>query len=102
MYKVFDYTNQAWTVDGFYVDCGHPAVGTVMGVGSPAPGEPFGGCDCYGRAHKGEAVSAKVMHEMDEREGEVFKHRRDYIASFSRDLDPEDQAYFMEQLKEEK
>ena len=86
MYKVFDYTNQAWTVDGVYVDCGHPVAGTVMGAGSPAPGEAFGGCDCYGRAHAGEAVAAKVMHEMDEREGNVFKHRRDYIASMCRDL----------------
>jgi hypothetical protein len=71
MIRIFDYTNQAWTVDGVYVDCGHPAAGTVMGAGSPAPGEPFGGCDCYGRAHKGEPVSAEILAEQDEREGSV-------------------------------
>ena len=67
MTKLFDYTNQAWTQDGAYVDCGHPAAG----------------CECYGRAHAGEAVSEEVMHEMDEREGNVLKHRRDYIALLS-------------------
>ncbi len=50
----YDYDNQAWIVDGVYRDCGHPEKGTVMGPGSPAPGEPFRGCDCYGRAHAGE------------------------------------------------
>jgi hypothetical protein len=60
MKRRFDYTHQAWTVDGRYVDCGHPAAGTVMGADSPAPGEPFQGCNCYGRAHAGEMVSAGV------------------------------------------
>ena len=54
----YDYTNQAWTAGGLYLDCGHPAAGTVMGAGSPAPGERFQGCRCYGRAHAGEGVSA--------------------------------------------
>ena len=79
MAKLFDYTNQAWTVDGIYVDCGHPVAGTVMGVGSPAPGEAFRGCECYGRAHAGEPVSEKVMDEMFDREWGVLKHRRNYI-----------------------
>jgi hypothetical protein len=35
---VYDYDRQAWTVDGRYVDCNHPA----------------GVCNCYGRAHAGE------------------------------------------------
>ena len=69
----FDYTNQAWTVDGFYVDCEHPAAGTIMGAGSPAPGEPFAGCNCYGRAHQGEAVSAEIIAEQDERERFVIE-----------------------------
>jgi hypothetical protein len=51
----YDYVNQAWTRDGVYVDCNHPAAGTLMGPDSIAPGEEFGGCDCYGR------VSAKVI-----------------------------------------
>ena len=93
MTTLFDYTNQAWTVDGLYVDCGHPEAGTVMGVGSPAPGEAFRGCECYGRAHAGEAVSEEVMHEMDEREGNVLKHRRDYIALLSGAEEPPDWVY---------
>ena len=64
MATLFDYTNQAWTVDGVYVNCGHPAEGTVMGAGSPAPGEAFRGWECYGWAHAGEPVSEKVMQEM--------------------------------------
>jgi len=35
----YDYTNQAWTVDGRYVDCCHPAAMN---------------CTCYGRKHAGE------------------------------------------------
>tara|TARA_R110000765_G_scaffold388682_1_gene481019 strand:+ start:421 stop:681 length:261 start_codon:yes stop_codon:yes gene_type:complete len=66
MATLFDYTNQAWTVDGVYVDCGHPVAGTVMGAGSPAPGEAFRSCECYGRAHAGEPVSEKVMDEMED------------------------------------
>jgi hypothetical protein len=37
----FDYTHQAWVVDGRYVTCGHP---------------PTMACGCYGRAHAGEAA----------------------------------------------
>jgi len=61
MPSMFDYINQAWTEDGIYVDCNHPPVGSVMGDDGPAPGEEFGGCNCYGRAHEGERVSAKVI-----------------------------------------
>ena len=67
----FDYTNQAWTQDGVYLDCNHPLVGTLMGPDSPAPGEIFQGCECYGKAHAGEPVSAKIIAEMDERERSV-------------------------------
>ena len=61
MLSMFDYTNQAWTEDGIYVDCNHPPVGSVMGDDGPVPGAEFVGCDCYGRAHEGERVSAKVI-----------------------------------------
>ena len=60
----YDYTNQAWTAGGLYLDCGHPAAGTVMGAGSPAPGERFQSCRCYGRAHAGEAGSADIVAGM--------------------------------------
>ena len=35
----YDYTNQAWVVDGKYVRCGHVTE-----------------CACYGKLHEGEAV----------------------------------------------
>lgn len=35
----FDYTRQAWVIDGFYVRCGHP---------------DSMNCRCYGREHEGE------------------------------------------------
>lgn len=35
----FDYTRQAWVVDGFYVRCAHPESMT---------------CGCYGRTHEGQ------------------------------------------------
>lgn len=35
----YDYTNQAWVVDGKYVRCGHKAEI---------------GCKCFGRQHEGE------------------------------------------------
>jgi hypothetical protein len=71
----FDYTNQAWTMlrnddVWIYVDCGHPAVGTVMGVSSPAPGEIFKGCECYGKVHQGKAVPEEIVEEMWKRETE--------------------------------
>ena len=36
----FDYTRQAWVVDGVYVTCGH-----------------LSKCDCYGKAHAGEPAN---------------------------------------------
>jgi hypothetical protein len=39
----YDYDNQAWYQNGVYVLCGHPA--------------SFD-CDCYGKLHAGEKVSA--------------------------------------------
>ncbi len=35
----YDYTNQAWLVDGRYISCQHPA---------------SMGCDCFGKLHAGE------------------------------------------------
>jgi len=48
----YDYTNQAWVLNGVYQDCGHPQVGerTVLG-------DVFEGCICYGRQHAGEATT---------------------------------------------
>jgi hypothetical protein len=37
----YDYTNQAWLVDGLYTDCSHP---------------PSMRCRCFGRLHLGEAA----------------------------------------------
>jgi hypothetical protein len=67
----FDYRNQSWTFNGKYVDCGHPPAGTVMGPGSPAPGELFDGCACYGKQHAGEIVSASTVAEILERHGDA-------------------------------
>lgn len=53
----FDYENQAWVINGVYMDCGHPEAGEVMApfMGLREEGETrFPGCRCYGRAHKGE------------------------------------------------
>ena len=40
----YDYTHQAWVVNGKYQDCGHP--------------ESMN-CDCYGRAHAGEVANTQ-------------------------------------------
>jgi len=37
----FDYTNQAWVIDGKYVTCGHSINMN---------------CGCYGRIHEGEMI----------------------------------------------
>ncbi len=42
----FDYTNQAWTIDGKYVRCGHPE---------------HMGCQCYGKLHEGETAEAGAL-----------------------------------------
>ena len=39
----YDYTNQAWVMDGRYQDCGHA--------------ETFN-CSCFGRKHKGQEVTS--------------------------------------------
>jgi len=41
----YDYTNQAWVVDGKYVRCGHPD-----GMN----------CGCYGKRHEGENSTEAV------------------------------------------
>jgi hypothetical protein len=40
----YDYTLQAWVVDGRYVPCGHPASMN---------------CACYGRLHAGETATER-------------------------------------------
>jgi hypothetical protein len=42
----FDYVNQAWTVDGLYVACGHPA------------SDP---CGCFGKLHAGQAAKLENL-----------------------------------------
>jgi len=39
----FDYTNQAWTSDGVYMDCGHYEAGTILGPGGLNSGKVFRG-----------------------------------------------------------
>ena len=49
----FDYTNQAWTVDGVYVRCGHP--------------ESMD-CRCYGKAHAGQPAPIENLPTATETE----------------------------------
>jgi len=51
LWNGFDYSNQAWVVQGRYVDCGHP--------------EDFH-CNCFGRLNEG--VSSQATFESDLRE----------------------------------
>ena len=54
----YDYTNQAWIIQGVYAKCGCPKPGTIVDPGQPGgPGGPkFVAtlCRCYGRLHEGE------------------------------------------------
>ena len=62
----YDYTNQAWIVDGVYAMCFCPEPGTVVDPGRlGGPGGPkyvATLCNCYGRVHEGEppAVGASI------------------------------------------
>lgn len=47
----FDYDNQAWVIDGKYVRCGHRINDS--------------NCNCYGRIHEGEHVSADVAEKLN-------------------------------------
>jgi len=49
LFNGYDYTRQAWVVDGLYVACGHTRVNPLTGKTTP--------CTCYGRAHEGEPVT---------------------------------------------
>lgn len=42
----FDYENQAWVVDGLYVNCGHPETMD---------------CNCFGRKHAGQSFTHLAM-----------------------------------------
>jgi hypothetical protein len=61
----FDYTNQAWVIDGYYADCGHDK-------GAPcwtAKDEIMTGRDpnrfgfCYGREHQGERPAQNIIEQ---------------------------------------
>ena len=47
LWNGFDYTRQAWVVDGKYVACGHVEPNPLTGR--------ITDCTCYGRLHDGEA-----------------------------------------------
>jgi hypothetical protein len=44
----YDYENQAWVIDGLYVDCGHDH-------NKPCPGG-----NCFGRVHNGEPATGNI------------------------------------------
>jgi len=46
----FDYLNQAWVKDGFYVRCGHP---------------DSMNCKCYGRIHAGEVCTHTFIEDVE-------------------------------------
>ena len=46
----YDYDNQCWIRDGFYLDCGHPETMT---------------CTCFGRKHAGDR--APNIHQIVDR-----------------------------------
>ena len=54
----YDYTNQAWILDGVYVRCFCPTPGTIVDPSQPGgPGGPryvATECQCYGRLHEGQ------------------------------------------------
>lgn len=70
----FDYTNQAWVINGIYQDCGHPQAGATIPARVDSgynprtgrieelhvPAAVFQGCSCYGRQHQGERCTIKA------------------------------------------
>ena len=46
LFNGYDYTNQAWVIDGKYVRCGHGTLDGGYGTQKA--------CNCYGRLHEGE------------------------------------------------
>ena len=46
LFNGYDYTNQAWVMDGVYITCGHVMPNPM--TGKPTP------CKCYGKIHAGE------------------------------------------------
>lgn len=46
LFNGYDYTNQAWVVEGAYVACGHTLPNPLTGKATP--------CKCYGKIHAGE------------------------------------------------
>jgi len=61
--EFYDYTNQAWVVNGHYIKCGHP---------------DSMDCDCYGKLHAGEKCTEETYletHPIKERPAKVFEIR---------------------------
>jgi hypothetical protein len=58
----FDYTHQAWTLNGRYVRCGHP-----KGME----------CGCYGRVHEGELANVMDLPTAGQDGGEIPEHSKD-------------------------
>jgi hypothetical protein len=46
LFNGYDYTQQAWVVDGVYFTCGHSKPNPLTGKATS--------CTCYGRLHEGE------------------------------------------------
>lgn len=46
LFNGYDYTRQAWVVEGLYVTCGHARPNPLTGKTTP--------CNCFGRIHAGE------------------------------------------------
>jgi len=47
LFNGYDYTNQAWVLNGMYVPCGHPSTMN---------------CNCYGTEHAGGLSIAREHH----------------------------------------
>ena len=64
----YDYTNQAWIVDGRYKRCGCPPEGTLIDPSQPGGpgGRPFMAtkCQCWGRLHEGELVNWNLNYSI--------------------------------------
>lgn len=85
----YDYNNQAWVINGVYMDCGHPQEGEALPARHDSfwqggkeikiviEASVFDGCNCYGRAHKGEPCTVRGSgnfhhHDCDEQNIEYY------------------------------
>lgn len=65
LFNGYDYTNQAWVVNGVYVACGHV-------LPNPLTGKPTC-CACYGKIHAGEP-SIEQEPEVTEEEKTIARN----------------------------